>query len=145
MVAACGEDGTGAFGDVTLRGDSVTVAAGETATFCVELSSAGATVAATENDLRWDPNCLTLVGRCAVEPTTGKELLSNQRTAAELRAIVISLSDTNAIPDGRLYCCSLRTEPTEGCCPVEIFSAAASDPEGRALAAGTSDGEVCAE
>jgi hypothetical protein len=145
FMAACGGDGSGGFGGVTLRGETVTVSAGDLATFCIELDSAGQAVAATQNDLRWDPNCLSLVDRCAIEPATGKDLLSNQRGAGDLRTIVISLTDVNPIPDGRLYCCSFRPVAVNGCCTVGIDRANASDPDGRALTTSSSDGAVCVE
>lgn len=145
LSSACSEDGNGAFGGLFLQGDSVTVARADTARFCVALSTGGAAVAATQNDLRWDPSCLSLVDRCAIEPATGKDLLSNQRGPGDLRTIVISLEDTNPIPDGRLYCCSFRAGATTGCCPVDIVGTSASDPEGHLLTTGASNGEVCVQ
>jgi hypothetical protein len=141
--AACSDDDS--FGGAGLRGDSVAVAAGETVRLCVELRTGGELVAATQNDLRWDPSCVTLVGACAVEPATGKQLMSNQRAPGDLRTIVISLQDVNPIPAGRLYCCSMRPEVNSGCCPVHIVAAHGSDPAGRALSMSASDGEVCVQ
>lgn len=141
--AAC--DGNGGIGGVALQGESVTAGTGDVVQMCIDLSTGGQAIAATQNDLRWDSNCLSLVDRCVVNPAIGKELLSNQRAGNELRAIVISLSDTNPIPAGQLYCCSMRVSAASGCCAVEIFATSASDPEGQAVALGTSDGEICVE
>lgn len=142
--AACGS-GDGSFGGVGLRGDSLTVAAGESAQFCVELTTGGQAVAATQNDLRWDPSCVSLIGRCAIEPATGKQLMTNQRGPGDLRAIVISLEDVNPIPAGPLYCCPLRAQVSGRCCPVEIAGASGSDPNGVALFMDVSDGQICVE
>jgi hypothetical protein len=109
------------------------------------LDTGGQAVAATQNDLSWNPGCLTLVDSCAIEPGTGKQLLTNQRSPGDLRAIVISLQDVNPIRAGRLYCCSMRPVVNSGCCTVDLVGANASDPEGRALTTGASDGEVCVQ
>lgn len=144
LVCAACEGGNGA-GGVGLRGDSVTAENGDVVEICLELSTGGREIAATQNDLRWDARCLSLVDSCVIAPATGKQLLSNQRGDDGLRAIVISLSDTNPIPAGRLYCCSMRVTAASGCCPVEIVAVSASDPEGHIVAMDASDGEVCVE
>lgn len=143
VCASCSDDG--GFGGTTLRAESVSVAASAVARVCLELSTGGEEVAATQNDLRWDAGCLSLVDRCTVDPAIDKMLLTNQRGSNELRAIVISLTDIDPIPAGPLYCCDFRATAAAGCCAIEVAGASGSDPEGRALAVGTVDGEVCIE
>jgi hypothetical protein len=143
FCASCSEDD--GFGGTTLRAESVSVAAGEVARVCLELSTGDEEVAATQNDLRWDTGCLSLVDDCVVDPAIDKMLLSNQRGPNELRAIIISLTDTDPIPAGRLYCCDLRATASSGCCTVEIFGGSASDLDGHLVNLHTSNGEVCIE
>jgi hypothetical protein len=118
---------------------------GDTGRVCVALNSAGDQVAATENRLVWDANCASLVDKCVASSAHGKQLMSNQPTTNQLKAIVISLQDTNPIPDGELYCCTFRLDLSRGgsCCAVGIQDMGASDPEGGALSTAGRGGQLC--
>lgn len=145
LFAGCTDGGGGGSGAPALRGQSVRVQAGATASVCISLSTGGVAVAATQNDLEWDPNCLALADRCTIEPATGKQLMSNQLGPGRLRAIAISLQDVNPIPDGTVYCCPFRPQRGGGCCAIGIAGPHGSDPQGLALTMSASDGEVCVE
>jgi len=108
---------------------------GDTTEVCVVLTTDGAAVAGTQNDLTWDGSCSTLssAGDCRVNPAIGKELAGALPGTADFtyRAVVLSLTDVSALPDGPLYCCSIAVEARPGsCCPIAITHALASDPSG---------------
>lgn len=119
--------------------------AGDTARVCVGLSSGGENIAATQNDLVWDAACASVVGNCEANSGHGKQLMSNQKGPGALRAIIISLQDTNTIPDGELYCCTFRAELGSGgsCCAIGVQGVSASDPEGKALGLAGRGGQIC--
>lgn len=144
---ACDDGGSGGGGGVELRADRVTLSStATTAQVCVSMETGGDAVAGTQNDLVWHGECLTLTGGCSVNPATGKQLSTAIRSNG-LRALLLSLSDVNPIPEGVLYCCTFRPERLAAgeCCPVRVSGTQASDPVGNALATSGSDGAVCAE
>jgi hypothetical protein len=114
----------------------------------VWLETGGAQVAGTQNDLVWDGSCATLsrASDCRVNPTTGK-LLHGTILAAEdfrYRGLVLSLLDTEPIPDGQLYCCAFSVEATPGaCCSVEVVNTGVSDPLGGALLSSGNTAQLC--
>ncbi len=135
---------------VQLEADSVTVAAaGGLAEVCVRLDSGGQEVAGTENRLVWDGSCVSGPSGaegCYVAGSHGKDLSWNYLAGADftLKALVLSLSDVDPIPDGELYCCAFTAEAAAGsCCPLSVVAAGASDPQGNALVAEGNDAQVC--
>ena len=137
-----------AVGVVSLQATSATVAAtGETADLCVVLNSDGAQVAGTQNDLAWDDSCATLASRndCRVNPATGKSLSDSVASAGGFyRALVLSLSDVEPIPDGPLYCCTFGVRAAPGsCCAVSVLNTGASDPAGRVLVSVGNTARLC--
>jgi hypothetical protein len=144
IVAAAGS----APAAVTMQLTSATVNnPGEAGRMCVMLSTGGAQVAGTQNDLIWDGNCASLPDEksCFVAGAHGKELSAATKCGDFcLRAIILSLSDVNPIPDGPLYCCNFQSESDAGgCCGINMTNAAASDPEGKAISASGSGGRIC--
>lgn len=128
------------FGAVSLEATSATVSAsGDRADLCVVLQSGGAPVGGTQNDLVWDGTCATLATAvdCRINSATGKTLtgtVSPNGADFSFRGLVLSFTDTEALPDGQLYCCMFTVDSAPGsCCPVAVVNAAASDPTGRAL------------
>jgi hypothetical protein len=135
---------------VTLQASSATVAQpGDRGDVCIALRSGGAQVAGTQNDLVWDGSCATLSDAhdCRANPDTNKELhgtLHPQGRDFTYRALVLSLSDVNPIPDGVLYCCAFRVEASPGeCCSIGVVNAGAADPKGSAIAASGVGSHVC--
>lgn len=134
---------------VTLSVTSATVSEpGDRARVCVTLETSGALVAGTQNDLVWDGTCATFVeNSCVANPDHGKQLSMALLPGDDfvLRAIVLSLSDVDPIPDGELYCCSFLVEVSRSgeCCPLRLTKVGASTPEGLALSTDTSDGFLC--
>jgi hypothetical protein len=137
-----------AAGAVSLQATSATVGApGETADVCVALSTGGAEVAGTQNDLNWDGTCASLADErsCFVTGSHGKQL-SAATTCGDfcLRAIILSLTDVDPIPDGQLYCCQFAVEAAPGsCCPIAVVNVGASDPQGRALVTNGHTADLC--
>ncbi len=123
---------------VTLRVVSANVKqAGETARVCVALESGGTAIAGTQNDLVWDGNCATLSeGACSSSGAHSKQVSTTMRggpNSTLLSAIVISLSDTDAIGDAVLYCCNFRSELTQSgtTCPINVTNARGSTPDAK--------------
>ena len=120
---------------------------GDAGRVCVMLSSGGAQVAGTQNDLIWDGNCASLPDEssCFVAGSHGKQLSAATRCGDFcLRAIILSLNDVNPIPDGPLYCCNFQSESDAGkCCTITMTNTAASDPDGKAISASGSAGRIC--
>ena len=109
---------------------------GDVAEVCVTLDGEGQEVAGTQNDLVWDGTCATFLDECRVDPATGKDLNGRIQGSEDFRyrALVLSLTDVDPIPDGGLYCCDFQVEAAAGsCCAVEVVNAGGSDPQGNAL------------
>ena len=134
---------------VTLEVGEVTVSGpGEMATLCVTMDSGGEQVAGTQNDLVWDGACATLTeDSCQASSHHGKTLHGNfpPTTDFTYRALLFSLTDTDPIPDGELYCCVFGVEVMNpgACCPVNIDGVGSSDPNGVALATTGVSGRLC--
>jgi hypothetical protein len=121
---------------------------GDSAQICVVLSSGGAQVAGTQNDLVWDGTCATLTDPppCAVAGSHGKQLAQTLVNTANFtfRGIILSFSDTSPIPDGPLYCCSFEGEANPGaCCPITVVNAQGSEPGGIAIPLSGSTAQIC--
>jgi len=58
------------------------------------------------------------------------------------RAIVLSTSNVNAIPDGLLYTCTFTVKAGSGTAILQNLNAGASDPAGTALTADVCDGSI---
>ena len=138
-----------AAGVVALRATSATVAeVGEAADLCVVLDSGGAQVAGTQNDLVWDGACATLASAadCRANPAIAKALHGNLGLVGDFsyRALVLSLSDVDPIPDGELYCCTFGVETAPGsCCSVGVVNTGVSDPSGRELPSSGNTAQLC--
>ena len=131
-----------AHGVVTITATSANVNnPGDFGRICVVLHSGGEEVAGTQNDLRWDGRCATLPDKssCSVTGSHGKSLQHTkdpQGSDFSYRALLLSLSDTDPMPDGPLYCCNFQGEAEPGqCCRINVTNVGASDPTGNALEA----------
>lgn len=127
---------------------SATVAApGESTDICVGLDAGGADVAGTQNDLRWDDRCAAMVSTsdCVVAGSHGKDLSTAPCGDSCVRAIVLSLTDVNPIPNGLLYCCRFTAEAEPGgCCNFNLTNVGAADPNGVALSVNSGvGGRLC--
>jgi hypothetical protein len=129
---------------------SVTVSEqGQAGQICVTLSTGGAQVAGTQNDLVWDGNCATLpsVSSCQAAPSLNKQLQGGFPPQFDFtyRALILSLGDVDPIPTGVLYCCAFQSEAAPGeCCNIGITRAGASDPKGNAIGVtGAGNATIC--
>jgi hypothetical protein len=111
---------------VSLQAGSVTVDAPfDEADVCVSLDTGGAAVAGTQNDLNWDGECASLPSEdsCAVAGMHGRTSAATHCGDFCLRAIVLSLTDVNPIPDGDLYCCRFSVHAAPGaCCNLSVVA-----------------------
>jgi hypothetical protein len=121
---------------------------GARVTFAATLQSKGAAVAGAQNDIAFDsvnaPIAATGDGKpdCTVNPSIGKAatvfgFLPNGCSGAActgMRAIVLSMSNTDPIPDGSmLYECTVSIAPQAppGLYPLAIVGVTLSDPLGQ--------------
>jgi hypothetical protein len=92
-------------------------APGSTATVTVSLTSSGSTVAATGNDLSFNPQVLSIdPAECQVNPATGGTLvasvLQSGANSQTLRLFVAASDPPAPIPDGPLYSCPVVIAPS---------------------------------
>jgi hypothetical protein len=90
---------------------------GGTVTVAVSLRSSGTSVAATGNDISFDPGTLSLdPSDCQVNPAIGKSLVTSvvqdDVSTKTLRFFVQSAQNTSPIPDGTLYTCAFSVAPS---------------------------------
>ncbi len=136
---------------VQLSVSSATVAqAGDSGRICVALSTNGEEVAGTENRLVWDGSCATLPqpkSTCYEAGSHGKQLnwVLVPNTDFTMKGLVLSLSDTDPIEDGVLYCCNFQGEAAAGsCCSITVVAPGASDSKGTAIKSVLgSSGSIC--
>lgn len=124
---------------------------------CISMSNSGGQVAGVQLDLKWDGSCMaadTASGtkaKCVADSSTGKDVHSSLKTGPTLTALFFSMSDTNPIGDGDLFCCSFTRSSTGGnaCCGLSMGRVSGSDSTGRAIPASdfslqaTMDGQAC--
>ena len=126
---------------------------------CVSMSGSGGQVAGFQLDFKWDSGCMSAdkgsgdSARCTADPSTGKDVHSSLKAGpGNLRALFFSMSDTNPINDGDIFCCSFTRSSTAGnaCCGLSMGRVSGSDSTGRAIPASdfnllaTMDGQACA-
>jgi hypothetical protein len=110
LIAACGIFAAPAVAQAaTLFLSNASALQGESANVCVSMTGGGGEVAGLQLNLNWDDRCMTPTNArrlCSSNPATGKTVQSALQGRGALKAILISFSDTNPIPDGDLLCCS---------------------------------------
>jgi hypothetical protein len=136
--------------DVAINVGSASGNDGDVVSFDVTLSTAGAQVSGTQNDITFDANAPIQAKTnnrpdCAVNPDIGKEATSFSfrpsgctpgSTCTGVRALVLSTSNTDAIPDGSvLYTCmvAIGASAPNGNYPLECSNQGASNPKGAAF------------
>lgn len=111
-----------ALADATLFLSSGGARLGESAELCVSMTGGAGEVAGLQANLVWDDTCMTPTDArrlCKAAPETGKSVQSALQGRGTLKAILISFSDVNPIPDGKLFCCSFTAVGAEGTrCPA---------------------------
>ena len=132
------------------RGDVVSVSA--------KLNAGGARIAGTQNDIVFDPTQVA-IGRdsngqpeCAANRQIKKDATAFSfvpkdcgANCTTVRALVLSLSNVEPIPDGSvLYTCRVRIRPeaSSGTHRLKLTKVGFSDPQGRAIDGGGEDGVV---
>jgi hypothetical protein len=106
---------------------------------CVAMTGSHGEVGGLQMDLSWKPACMTAeqvagnAAQCGSNPATGKDvqtkILPNNST---MRVLFLSLSDTNPIPDGDLFCCKFTAarSPDGPCCSVNMSNLILAGPAG---------------
>jgi hypothetical protein len=151
---------TGGSGKPTLSLDSAQGGPGDTVSVTAKLSTGGAGIAGTQNDIVFDPKQLTVAPNakgkpdCAANRQLGKEgtafsfVPANCRPGTNctaVRALVLSLSNVEAIPNGStLYTCRVRIAPqaSRGTQKLSVARVGFSSPSGQAIDGGGKDGGV---
>jgi len=68
---------------------------------------------------------------CTANPATGKDANAHV-SGASMRVLFFSMSDSQPIPDGRLFCCRFRMiGSTRSCCSLALSKLIVSDPKGK--------------
>ncbi len=146
-------------GVASINVGSASGADGQQVTFAVSLSTGGASVAATQNDIAFDvantPIAATLSGSpdCTVNPSINKEYTVFAfeppscvgAACTSIRALVLSLMNVNPIPDGSmLYTCKVNISPGAPAAsyPLTISNVGMSDPMGHEISATGTDGAI---
>ena len=141
---------------VVIQVGSVSGAAGSTQSLSVTLSSQGSMVAGTQNDIDFEAaapiNAVSGSPDCAVNPAINKGATAfsflpsgcSGTACTGVRALVLSFSNTTAIPDGSvLYTCNIAIGASaSGTLPLTCANAGASDPDGNALTTTCTNGSV---
>jgi hypothetical protein len=124
---------------------------------CISMSNSGGQVAGVQLDLKWDGGCMSAdkaggsKAKCVANTSTGKDVQTSVKAGPTLTALFFSMSDTNPIPDGDLFCCSFTPSSTAGsaCCGLSMGRVSGSDSSGTAIPASgfdllaTMDGQAC--
>jgi aspartate oxidase len=105
---------------------------------CVVMTASHGAVGGLQMDLSWNPACMTAeqaagnAAPCASNPSTGKSVETKFFSGASMRTLFLSLSDTNSIPDGELFCCGFTVARSQdgSCCSVNISSLILASPGG---------------
>lgn len=110
---------------------------GESADICVSMSGGGGQLAGLQLNLNWEDSCMTPTDArrlCRSDPATGKVVQSALQGRGSLKAILISFSDVNPIPDGNLFCCSFEAVGNIGRCnPVQMSNIIGSTSSGQRI------------
>lgn len=138
---------------------SASGAAGQQVMFAVSLSTAGAIVAGVQDDIAFDsintPVAATPTGRpdCAVNPSIGKQATAfafqppgcSGAACTAFRAIVISFSNVDPIPDGSvMYTCKvdIAAGAAAGTYPLTVSNVGMSTPDGQPIVSTGTSGEI---
>ncbi|MBX3026804.1 hypothetical protein KF840_18000 [bacterium] len=138
---------------------SATAGPGATVTITATLQTGGARIAGTQNDISFDPHAIAVVrkanGRpdCRANAALGKEgtaftfvpQLCAPGACDSMRALVLSLSNIDTIPDGSvLYTCTVEVslDATSGAKPLRLSRVGFSDPGGKVISGVGVDGSV---
>ncbi|MDX2169189.1 MAG: hypothetical protein SF182_19120 [Deltaproteobacteria bacterium] len=135
-------------------------AAGQTVTVSATLRTGSVALAGTQNDIEFDPGQIAIAAKpngkpdCAANPALGKEGTAfsflpagcqKGGTCSSVRALVLSLSNVDPIPDGAvLYTCRVRIAAgaAPGAHPLSIMRVGFSSPNGQAVHGAGENGRV---
>jgi len=148
-------------GKRTLALSSATGRPGETVPITAKLTTAGGSIAGTQNDITFDPKALAMArpnGKpdCVANPAIGKEgtafsfLPAGCRpgvggTCTSVRALVLSLSGVDPIPTGSaLYTCKVQIAPHAalGTAKLSVSRVGFSSPAGQPIDGSGVDGVI---
>lgn len=133
--------------------------AGEVVTVSATLTTAGDSIAGTQNDITFDPSQISVVAKangkpdCSPNGQLGKEGTAfsflpphcQKQGCTGVRALVLSLSNVAPIPNGSaLYTCrvAISSQASAGTHQLSITNAGFSNPTGQAISAASVNGAV---
>jgi len=127
-----------AHADATLFLSNTSVGLGDNGSICVSMTGGAGQIAGLQANMRWDDSCMTptdIKRLCKANAATGKSVQSASPGRGVLKAILISFSDVNPIPDGELFCCQFLAVGNEGtrCPPVQLESIIGSTAAGQRI------------
>lgn len=131
-----------AFAQGTITIGSGQVGPGETVSIDITLNDGGTMIAGTENQIGF-PDEVT-IGGCSRNELIGKDATAFAGTNP-LTALVLSLGNTDAIPDGSvMYSCdaTAAADAADGDYTIECIGAGASDPTGNSIDADCVNGTI---
>ena len=107
---------------------------------CVMQDNGANQVAGVQMELSWDPGCMSSASasgkpKCESNPDTGKTVQSAMKGGSMLKAIFLSFSDVEPIPDGWLFCCdfSLADKNNKSGCTVSVGNVIGSTSQGQRI------------
>jgi hypothetical protein len=151
--------GGGGGGRPTILLNSASASPGQTTTVTATLRTGGASIAGTQNDITFDPRAIAIARKangkpdCRANGALGKEgtafsFLPPQCAPGAcdtVRALVLSLSNVAAIPDGSvLYTCTVAVAAgaAPGARALRLSRVGFSDPGGKAISGAGVDGTI---
>lgn len=133
-------------GGPTMSLSSPVVSGGnQVARVCVHLDSAGEEIAGIQNDIVWDPSCATPIDNSCSLLARHTTLSTALLGSSKMTAFVFAFNNVDPLPDGNLYCCEFVVQDVEGdaCCPLRLEGTRGSTPDGKFVALGAMNGEIC--
>lgn len=113
------------------------------ANVCVAMSGSNGQVGGLQLDLAWTPGCMSAgqpgsAVACTPNGATGKDVHSNVLGGgASMRALLLSTTDPNPIPDGELFCCQFSALKSPPCCGLGVGNVILSSPTGQRVSGGS--------
>lgn len=120
----------------TLLLSSASPPQGQTGKICVSMTGGAGQIAGLQANMRWDDNCMTpndAKRLCKANAATGKSVQSALQGRGMLKAILISFSDVNPIPDGELFCCEFLMVGEGRCAAVQLDNIIGSTATGQRI------------
>jgi hypothetical protein len=117
---------------VSLSAAPESVFVGDATNVCVDLADSGGEIVGLQLNMSWDKRCLEPLDArklCTANATTGKPVHSAAQSNSELKAIVISFTDVDPIPEGEILCCNFKARQQAESCEIRLSDVIGSTAE----------------